>query len=930
MISAFLLAIKKKTFLFFAVCICMTALFFTPGYSQLKSVEGLKTQLSNHEQEDTIKVNLLNELSYQDQWYNFYGSLAYAEKALQIAERLYYKKGISIARHRIAHCYWALGDSDLSIDQALKSANIAVKERFYSAAGESYRILAINYRDQQDLAKAHMYIQKAEQAAVKCGNFDLLSRVYNTWGVIEYTQNEDELALARYTKSLAIVESHHTLRFHLSQVYSNIGEMYAKEKYNDPKLESYYYEKALSVARNTRNRSAEAAILNSIAKTLIRKNRFAEANEYLNQSLTLARELNVKRIIKNILLTFIDLKVRQGKSVDALEYVEKYYAVRDSLLNEKKTRQIVEMETRFDTEKKEQMILFLEQQKQIQTIWTNIWIIGSLFLLTAIVLVYRLHRLRARKAKQMLDVQTELNNKLKETDQLKSRFFANISHEFRTPLSLILAPVEEMITSSSLLISDKNNLRMVRRNANRLLDLVNQLLDLSKIDAGKMKLQMQGDGLQNFLQVLVASFDSFAESRLIHFSKSIQVPSRNAWFDRDKLEKIISNILSNAFNFTGAGGFVTLSIQVTNDFADMLIEVTDTGKGIPAEDLPHVFSPFYQTRRMTDDSQPGSGLGLTLVAELVKLHKGKINLKSELNVGTTISITLPFRKEDLDFEEVMSVAPAKLVNPEVEFNEYITGKAEVNAHGSECILIVEDNKELRSFIASCFDDDFRILQAEDGEEGLKLAIEKVPDLIISDVMMPKMDGVILTEKLKTDDRTSHIPVMLLTAKTNADSRMDGYRSGADDYLAKPFSTEELRVRVANLIELRKKLASKYRRNLLAPAEPNKMVSLDDKFMINLSTLIEVHLSDPSFGVEQLAEEMCMSRTQLFRKVKALTDISPNELINDIRLQRAAEMIRFKADSLTQISYAVGYNEQSYFAKRFKRKFGVSPSEYANP
>ncbi|MEO6287003.1 MAG: response regulator [Dyadobacter sp.] len=913
------------------ICTCIVCLLSQNAFSQTMSVEALKRQLVSHSANDTTKVNMLNALSSQEQWFDFRVSLDYAQKALVIAERLSYQKGEAVARYRIAHCYWALGDSELAIDESMQAAAIAEKEHLPDILAESYRILAVNYRDQKEIAKAEAYISRAEKICIQTQNWDLLSRVYNLSGVIQYTQNRNDRALALYKKALLIARQHRISPLHLSQVYSNMGEIYARSRKNDPALESYYFNRALEIARETRNRSAEAAILNNIGKVLIHKGRFEEANQYLNQSLALARQLNVKRIIKNIYLSLIDLKVREGKSPEAHDYVEKYYEVRDSLLNEKKTRQIVEMEARFETEKKEQMIRFLEQEKQIQTIWKNIWIVGSLFLLAAVVIIYRLQKNKALRAKQMLDIQTELNNKLKESDELKSRLFANISHEFRTPLSLILAPVEEMITSPSLLVPHKNDLRLVRRNANRLLDLVNQLLELSKIDAGKMKLQMQGEGLSEFLHVLTASFDSFAENKLIRFNKSIQVPSGEAWFDKDKLEKITSNMLINALKFTGAGGSVNLTIHTMNDECDLFIQVADTGKGIPAEELPHVFSPFYQTRRMADDSQPGTGLGLTLVGELVKLHKGSIDLKSEVNVGTTISVILPIQKGKLDFDEIVVQDQLPPVGDQTDFDDPKIDERETFSNvRSSCILIIEDNKELREFIASCFEDDFRIIQAQNGEAGFKLAVENIPDLIISDVMMPKMDGTMLTEKIKTDDRTSHIPVILLTAKTDSDSRMEGLRRGADDYLAKPFSTEELRVRVANLIELRKKLAAKYRKNLLAPRETGIVPSSDEKFVSSMIASIELHLSEPGFGVEQLADEMCLSRTQLFRKVKALLEVSPNELISDIRLQRAAEMIRLKADSLSQIGYAVGYSEQSYFAKRFRKKFGVSPSEYTNP
>lgn len=526
------------------------------------------------------------------------------------------------------------------------------------------------------------------------------------------------------------------------------------------------------------------------------------------------------------------------------------------------------------------------------------------------------------------------NTKLKETDLLKSRFFANISHEFRTPLSLILGPIEDKLNASSLATADKEDLKMVKRNANRLLDLVNQLLDLSKLEAGKLELQLTEGNLDEFIRLQVASFDSLAESKQIRFSKNISNLGEHVCFDADKLDKIISNILLNAFKFTMPGGSVVLGIN-TSPASELLLTVTDTSKGIPHEDQALVFSPFYQSKQTTDDGQIGTGLGLSLVSELVKLYGGQISLASQPDVGTTISVIIPADYKINESENKATTHPIP-THHHSRFDAEITIEEDPTEElHPDSILVVEDNPDLRNFIASGFKSQFTVFTAKDGAEGLSLALEHIPNLIISDVMMPTMDGIELTDKIKSDERTSHIPVVLLTAKADAESRMQGYKTGADDYLAKPFSTEELHVRVANLIEQRKKLAAKFREGLTKqtplPEQPTTVhePSLDEKFMKRAKEIVEENINASGFGVEKLADEMHLSRAQLFRKFKALIETSPIEFINDIRLNRAAEMIRNKEDTLAQISYAVGYNEQSYFAKRFRKKFGVSPSEYAD-
>jgi signal transduction histidine kinase/DNA-binding response OmpR family regulator len=893
--------------------------------AQSKYVDSLRTQLEFHKEEDTARVNILNDLSYQYQHSDFHKSLNYAEQARRIAEQLSFSKGVAVANYRKAHCYWALGDIELSIEKALLAIDIAEKEKFTDILSESLRILAMDYRDQQGIDKATDYINQAQKLSLKTENWDLLSRVYNTAGLIEFDKKHFDSSLLLFNKALLITEEHNTYKFQkfqLCQILSNIGECNLE---NNPDTAFTYFSKALAIAKQANNRQAEAGILCDLGRTLTKKRRYADADKYLLAGLRLAQELGLKRVTRHAYLALVDLKVREGKSTESFAYMKNYYDVRDSILNASKTRQIVELETSHEAKKKEQTIKLLEQEKRIQTIWRNAMISGSLLLLLALMIIYRLEQVRNRKNSLLLVIQKRLNANLKETDQLKSRFFANISHEFRTPLSLILAPIEDKINSLTISPADKEDLRLVKRNADRLLELVNQLLDLSKLEAGKMQLSVREANLSEFIAVLVASFDSLAESKGVHFFKNVVAPTYTILFDADKLEKIINNILFNSFKFTPTGGTVTLSIFATPDGNNLKIKIADTGKGMSKEEQTHIFTPFYQSKNTVDDGQVGTGLGLSLVNELVKLHKGEIHLTSQPNQGTTIDITLPIQKGES--ETNTSTTPA--INTKKIITEIIEEQPEaIEEEHVDSILIVEDNLDLRNYIASSFKKQFTVFTGKDGEEGLSLAIEHIPNLIISDVMMPNMDGVELTEKIKSDERTSHIPVVLLTAKTDPSSRMHGYKTGADDYLSKPFSTEELHVRVANLIEQRKKLMAKFKERIEKLPDPSKHPSLDERFILKARESIENAIGDTNFSVEKLAEEMCLSRAQLFRKFKALIDTSPSEFINDIRLQKAAELIRTKADTLAQISYSVGFNEQSYFAKRFRKKFGVSPSEYA--
>lgn len=904
-------------------------LLMSGAYAQVHVVDSLQQELSLHPQEDTIRVNILNGLSYQYQWLDFNQSFEFAEKALKIADSISFLPGIATACFRQAHCYWALGDSDRAIEKALRAVSIAEQKQLMNVLAEAYRILAVSYRDQQEIEKAVSYIRKAENLARQEKNWDLLARVYNLAGVIDFTRALPDSALVYYNKALDVTAEQVITKFHVSQVLSNIGEIYLRD---DPEKALAYFTKALASAKETRNKSAEAGIVADIGRAHIRTKKYADADRYLQQSLTLARKLGLKRVIRHVYLALTDLKVQEQKTDEAFNYMRAYYDVRDSLLNGSKTRQIVELEAQFEAEKQEQKIRLLEQEKRIESLWKNVLIVGSLFLIIVIIIIYRLQKLRSAKAQQLLETQQALNEKLKETDTLKSRFFANLSHEFRTPLSLILGPVDEQLRNTSLPPAERKNLTLIQRNANRLLALVNQLLDLSKLEAGKMELSIQRGNLAEFLHLLAASFDSLAEHKQIHFVKDISENEVRVSYDADKIDKIVSNILFNAFKFTPSGGQVNFSMHVSKEDREIVISIADTGKGIPANEQANIFSPFYQLKYDREDGQPGTGLGLSLVNELVRLYGGTIKLKSKLNEGTCISVTLPLLEgSDCEASSPQIGEPTQTVKsiplPIEEEQRDVVSVSEV----ADCILVVEDNSSLRNFITSGFLDRFKVISAKDGEEGITQATEHIPDLIISDVMMPKLNGLDFTAKIKQDERTSHIPVILLTAKADGQSKIEGLKIGADDYLSKPFSMEELQVRVHNLLDQRKRLAAKLREEFTSqnhhvsePQEP----SLDDKFILKVRTVVEENISNSFFSVEMLADEMNLSRAQLFRKLKALLNASPSEFINDLRLQRAAQLIRAKSDHVAQIGYAVGFNEQSYFAKRFRKKFGVSPTEYA--
>ncbi len=518
---------------------------------------------------------------------------------------------------------------------------------------------------------------------------------------------------------------------------------------------------------------------------------------------------------------------------------------------------------------------------------------------------------------EQLESQTE---KLKELDTMKTRLFANISHEFRTPLTLIKGPVEKLEETGKNTMST-TNIKMIRRNTNRLLKLVNQLLDLSRLDSGKLELNAAEGDVFKCLRAAASSFGSHAAQRDIDYQ--ITIPSRAFWasFDRDKLEKIAYNLLSNAFKFTPDTG--RISIDVSHRNQNLYLRVSDTGQGIKPEKLPYIFDRFYQVDDSYTKEKAGSGIGLALTKELVDLMDGEIYVESEFEKGSVFKVVLSIQEikshtiedsracEIVSHDEDMETAAPKRQNEKKEHQ----------------ILIIEDNNDMRYFVREQLEQDYEVLEASNGKEGLKMTSSKIPDLIITDLMIPLIDGITLCKELKSGIHTSHIPIVMLTAKAGIENKLEGLETGADDYLTKPFNARELQVRVKNLISERQKLRELYAQKPDVNPKEITVTSLDEKFLTEVLELLETKHIESEFGVPQMQEALGMSKTQLHRKLKALTDHPPGELLRNFRLKRAAQLLLQRGENVSQIAYSVGFNGLSYFTKCFKELYGVAPSDY---
>jgi signal transduction histidine kinase/DNA-binding response OmpR family regulator/streptogramin lyase len=569
--------------------------------------------------------------------------------------------------------------------------------------------------------------------------------------------------------------------------------------------------------------------------------------------------------------------------------------------------------------------------------YRTFWAYGSYVLLAGVLLysvfAYDRKRTALKHNLQMRDFEAK---KMHEVDQLKSHFFANISHEFRTPLTLILGPLEQPAALLNNNGRAQATLSMMRRNGLRLLQLINQLLDLSRMDAGKMSVQVCSLDLVKLTRQLVMSFLSLAERKKIHLAFDSEEEEIIGYTDRDKFEKILTNLLSNAFKFTGEGGEITVIARIRHDSDPCTVEiqVKDTGIGVEPQNLGKIFDRFYQVDSHLTREQGGTGIGLALTKELVEILKGTITVQSAPDRGTTFTVCLPIGKEQWSAAEIVSdenigSQPAEhpeTVLAEEEGGAVVQPEAEAQA-GAGAVLIVEDNVDVRAYIRGFLEGSYTIVEAQNGQEALEKARTTTVDLVISDIMMPVMDGIALCKTLKHDETTSHIPVILLTARATSEGKLEGLDIGADDYIIKPFDSRELTARAKNLILLRKSLRDKYRRQVVLGPSLMEVTTIDERFLQRLSATIEQHIADAAYNTETLAHDMCMSRMQLNRKIHALTGHSTHELVQEFRLERAAELLRKHADTVLGIAYDVGFNSVSHFSRAFRAKFGVSPSKY---
>lgn len=797
--------------------------------------------------------------------------------------------------------------SFLKVDSIATTENI-INETTIKSLIKRSEISRLSF-NQEAINFAHKIMLEALEKAQKIKNKSLEHEIYmylsdlsRLTGKLENTKKYADLAMAYFKTKNDVLKIDRI--YHIYSIYYNTKEEFdnseAITKERISYLKTQDFKKQLASAyismgdfyRKYREDFTQALDCYQKSENLLKKIDDDESYRYQN-------------LLTSMAYTYAEIDDFEN----AYQYMYESYWAKIDFLKKQNRDKAQALETKYQTSEKEKEIKLLFQQKQLaesqKKRQRNLYL-GLIFLgiITVVFLVYA-YRNKIKTA-----------NKLKDLDTAKSRFFANISHEFRTPLTLIKSPVQHLQEEISESSSQTKKLKLIEHNADRMLNLVDQLLELSKLDSGQLKLVFQQTHINSFLKNIVDPFEYQAKDKSIRLNTVYPKEDMWCWTDKDMLHKLIGNLFSNALKYTAKNQSIEFISKCDSKTLD--IEISNSGVDITKAEAHKIFDRFYQH----NDEKGGVGIGLAFVKELITHIEGKIT-SNVVDQTLTIKLSIPVDAERLQKVGIISESKSSQ-------NQISTDLVDddINLHEDDQILmLVDDNASVREVLKDLFSDKFKIIEADNGQDAFELANKHVPDLIISDVMMPKLNGYQLTKKIKNQTVTSTIPIILLTAKSGDDARLSGIESEADAYLTKPFNHKILIAKVNQILKERSKLQEHYSQELILKPTGLTINSVNEEFIKHLENVLEDNISNAHFNTEDFATEMAMSRMQLHRKLKTLFGVSATEFIRNERLKAAAELLKQKDLTISEIAYQVGFNDVGYFSKCFKTIYNCNPSEY---
>ncbi len=915
------------------VFVCLLSFTTLQVTAQQKPVDSLRyvLKLAQH---DSIRAKILPALinSYEEIDNDL--ALFYGKKFLHIARQLSQPAIEANALKQLGYVYMNQGSYAESLRHHFKSLAITKEVGPEKALIDIYRSIGYLYLLYGDYLKAKEYLLIAKNFPHQRLPRFIYAHLANVYEGLNQLDSAYWYIKRGYDTTIEGKQ-----QLHLGYMMASMASVYARLGKTDSAVA--LYRNSLDVCLRQKNFRTFSHNAVKLAQLYYDRDRLDSSLIFAQQSIRSARKVRFPLDTWEAATLLARIHKARHNLDSAFYYQEIQLAAQDTLFNRQKIQQT-------------QLVAFDEQQRHQkveaeQTAYQNrvkqyALLVGLVVLaLVGFILLrnnFQKQQINARlkqQTQQLYHTLTELKasqlreaKQAKASDEMKMRFFANITHEFRTPLSLITAPTEKLLTDAALPGIYRQSLIMIQRNAQKLLHLITQLLDIARLEAGNMPIiEVQGN-LVDYVAGIVELFRPIADEKQISLTYQAD-PDKKQWlFDADKWEKILSNLLANALKFTPPGGAVQLFLQLLPMGTKYLatIQIIDSGIGIPLANLPHVFNRFYQADDSSTRNHDGTGIGLSLVKELVDLLGGSISVNSL--PGRTV-FTVEFRIcLAADSYAAPAIVPASRslteLIPVSEPTEPVIDEARTGE--LPLVLVVEDNAELCSFLVGELQTTYRVLSAVDGQQGWAITQLELPDVVISDVMMPQMDGFDLTQRIKTTPQTNHIGVILLTAKADTGSKLDGLKQGADEYIPKPFALAELRLRLRNMLVHQQKLREHYQQQVSHPQSEISTELIQDKFLLGVYELLDTHLDNSQLSVEWLAEQLAMNRKTLYRKIQSLTQLAPNELIRRYRLRKAADLLR-SGYNISETAYCVGFETPNYFSQCFKEVYQLTPTEFVN-
>lgn len=842
--------------------------------------------------------------------------------------RIHAEKAVDLARaagedRRIRHSLITLGTVFFeqhrylsAMDYFVQALELAERDQDQADMAKAYHEIALVYKVQKQWSRADSVYQLSMQLAQKSGDPWTRLGILNDWGIVLKELGRYPEAEQKYQEALLLTDS---LSYPpgKSIVRCNLGILQYEMANYERAFQLLTQAKQAGITYQMNGLQAESLIY--LARTLLALNQPSAALGKGLEAADILEEDGDMKKTRNLQETLYMIYKAQGQYQQALQAYERYTAIRDSLGNQKTNYQITELETRYQSERQKRALLeknnriaLLEQENRLARKQQTLVFGGSLILLLSLGLIFRSWNQNRIAERARLQKEAEQWAQL---HHQKSRFLANLAHELRTPLTLISGPVDHFLEryGGQLTKQQQKWLQKASRNTHRLNVLVEEVLDLSRLEDQKLGVSEEPVALLSFVRRVFNQFESNAQLKVLHYN--LQLPDQDpGWvlLDTAKVEKVLNNLLSNAIKFTDRGGRVALSLQAESD--KLVFRVMDSGRGIDEADLPHIFDRYYQTRRSDLPLEGGSGIGLALARELTELLGGSLQVDSTFGKGSTFTFSLPLKVTNRSNGKPVSTAngsTALSVGPNPSPNAPV-------------LLVVEDNPDMQDYLRAILEEDYRILSATNGEEALQVLDQQRPELILSDVMMPGMDGFTLLNQLKNKDHLADIPVVMLTARTDQRDKLTALHIGVDDYLTKPFSQQELQVRLQNILGFQRE-----RKQQSEAASGTPLLSQADRqWLKKVENHLRAQIDNPAYTVRELAKTVNLSERQLSRRLKQLTGMPPSRYFREMRLQQARVILEKGTEqTVAEVSYAVGFDTPDYFSRLYLERFGKRPSDY---